>query len=219
MATNTASENQRELTEKCPPIRHARKDAVPKSYTPGLSDIQPLKDRHERPRFSNYITLPEAVRAAVQSFENEHLRSDAQRKAIWHLQRAATSKVWNSGIIFEIFHDIDTLFFQGKLKGNVYLFWFEIQVRHNSAGITIPSPGFKRHRTSKVTIALSSSVLSLPRTTARDVIYALTHEMLHAYFLVCCGDEGSREEGPDPHHGEWFRYVWSRISRILGQQY
>ncbi|KAJ9618846.1 hypothetical protein H2203_008662 [Taxawa tesnikishii (nom. ined.)] len=86
-------------------------------------------------------------------------------------------------VVFDIF---DKSMFAGKLKDMVYLEWIDSSSR--AYGKT-SAPGVEKKR---IAIQLNHSVIRQhpePNACAAHIMAALIHQMVHAYFLVCCGPQ------------------------------
>jgi len=84
---------------------------------------------------------------------------------------------------FLIFDSFDRTIFQGKLKGMVYLKWRTLS--DNSPGVT-SAPDVKDPR---ICIELNIRPYEERGADLDDLLDALIHQMIHAYFLVCCGKQ------------------------------
>lgn len=98
---------------------------------------------------------------------------------------------------FLVFDELDRKLFRSKLKGNVCLEWSSI---YDGAPGRTTQAGFKH---SRIAIELSEMLL---KTTKMGIFTALLHQMIHAYFLQCCGyqSEGLLRAGYDLDHGPEF---------------
>lgn len=92
---------------------------------------------------------------------------------------------------FLIFDSLDKALFQGKLKGMVYLKWRTLS--DNSPGVT-SAPDV---RDSRICIELNIRPYEDGDGDLEDLLGALVHQMIHAYFLVCCGRQikGTTQDG------------------------
>jgi hypothetical protein len=92
---------------------------------------------------------------------------------------------------FLIFDSFDRTMFQGKLKGMVYLKWRTLS--DNSPGVT-SAPDV---RDSRVCIELNIGPYEERGADLDDLLDALIHQMIHAYFLICCGRQtkGTTQDG------------------------
>lgn len=92
---------------------------------------------------------------------------------------------------FLIFDSFDRTMFQGRLKGMVYLKWRTLS--DNSPGVT-SAPDV---RDSRICIELNIRPYEERDADLDDLLDALVHQMIHAYFLVCCGRQtkGTTQDG------------------------
>jgi hypothetical protein len=84
---------------------------------------------------------------------------------------------------FLIFDCLDKALFQGKLKGMVYLKWRTLT--DNAPGVT-SAPDVRDPR---ICIELNMKPYEDRDCDVDDLLDALVHQMIHAYFLVCCGKQ------------------------------
>lgn len=98
---------------------------------------------------------------------------------------------------FLVFNELDRKLFRSKLKGNVCLEWSRL---YDSVPGRTTRAGLKHPR---ITIELSEK---LADTNEEGVVTALLHQMIHAYYLQCCGyqSEGLTRTGYDLAHGPEF---------------
>ncbi len=112
----------------------------------------------------------------------------------------------NWSLPYLAFDELDRKLFRSKLRGNVCLKWsmipYGIPGRTSRAGLEYP----------RITIELSDI---LPNTTKIGVLTALLHQMIHAYFLQCCGyqSEGQGRSGYGLGHDFEFLAFKDLISR------
>lgn len=108
-----------------------------------------------------------------------------------HRHKSYHDKWW---LPFMIFDELDKELFCSVLKGNVYVKWSESPpgVYAATSRADLKSP--------RITIELSKLLLENSRVT---ILATLLHQMIHAYYLQCCGykDEGVEGVGHDLHHG------------------
>lgn len=82
---------------------------------------------------------------------------------------------------FLMFNCLDKALFQNKLKDMVHLKW--VRMCGGSPGSTsVPSKEIPR-----ICIRLNRTEFEDGRATIDDMLDVLIHQMIHAYFLVCCG--------------------------------
>ncbi|OQO14441.1 hypothetical protein B0A48_01318 [Cryoendolithus antarcticus] len=92
---------------------------------------------------------------------------------------------------FRIFDLLDRTFFLHLLNGMVYLRW-RTQSDHSpgmtcTAGTVCP----------RVTIELNSTPFKKDKAQIDDLLEQMIHQMIHAYFLICCGaqDKEAKQDG------------------------
>ncbi|KAK8220147.1 hypothetical protein M8818_000563 [Zalaria obscura] len=95
--------------------------------------------------------------------------------------RAASSDIFIEDLPYVVFNIFDRAFFAQKLKDMVYLGWFNGEP--SLPGRTC-APGVKQ---SRITIQLNRAAATAERWGPADTMANLIHQMIHAYFLVCCG--------------------------------
>ncbi|KAL8717013.1 MAG: hypothetical protein Q9225_005712 [Loekoesia sp. 1 TL-2023] len=108
---------------------------------------------------------------------------------------------------FQIFDELDKEFFRSVLKGNVSLGWLELP-----SGILSRTIRAGQKRNPRIRIELSP-LLGLDGTRC-DVLAALIHQMVHAYYLQCCGyrDRGFGGKGHDLEHEQPFHALLKCVS-------
>jgi hypothetical protein len=89
---------------------------------------------------------------------------------------------------FLIFDSLDRVLFQGLLKGMVHLKWQPLS--DNAPGRT-SAPDVKDPR---ICIELNTRPFEDRAAGLDELLDALIHQMIHAYFLVCCGKQGKSTE-------------------------
>ncbi|KAL8654820.1 MAG: hypothetical protein Q9210_001278 [Variospora velana] len=101
---------------------------------------------------------------------------------------------------FQVFNELDAEFFRSALKGNVSVGWKELP-----RGVLSLTARASRKSNPRIRILLSPQLL---RSGSRlDVFGALIHQMIHAYYLQCCGfrNRGNTGEGHDLEHEQAFQ--------------
>ncbi|KAK3058989.1 hypothetical protein LTR09_000555 [Extremus antarcticus] len=89
-----------------------------------------------------------------------------------------------------IFNWLDKVLFDGKLHGSVHLEWKDLTSA--ACGRTSASnvvPGIAR-----VSIELNSLPFRESRCSTDAILDVLIHQMIHAFFLVCCGAQPTEEK-------------------------
>lgn len=136
-----------------------------------------------------------------------HLDRD-QLAALDRLQALGNLPRWGSDIAIEAFNDLEKIFFMGKLRGHVYVYW-EDRSHEDSAGWTYGAGDFAP----RITICLNSRVHMSVYYTLRDMWSTLLHEMIHAYHFLMVGREVDRaHEG----HGRCFIACMKALQYRIG---
>lgn len=109
-------------------------------------------------------------------------------------------------IPFKVFHELDKEFFRSMLSGNVSLGWSDLPKGVFSRTIRV-GPNKK----SRIRIELSSQLYW--HRSPQHILAALIHQMVHAYYLQCCGyrDPNSDGDGHDLCHERPF---WALLQCI-----
>ena len=119
--------------------------------------------------------------------------------ALWRINQAVHSKIWFPDIVFKVFADLDTMYFNRRLHGNVLLRWItgeEMDERYSHSR----NPGLQkgvrgsqsylrvgprqaetkgRILKGKSDIVLNATeLLRKPADTAKEVVQVLIHEMI-----------------------------------------
>lgn len=112
-------------------------------------------------------------------------------------------------LLVKMFNDIDTNMFHGTLRRRVCLRWVDVEtlsrIKGSNAGLvqaTTAPAGMLGPRT-HLLMRCDFNWSQWPRR--RAALATMLHEMVHCFFEICCGDEGSDEPGPDPGHGPMFQ--------------
>lgn len=119
----------------------------------------------------------------------QHL--NANRPCIVDTIDTARQAPLNKKAPFLIFDSLDRNLFQGKLNGMVFMKWRSMS--DNSPGVT-SAPGIRDRR---ICIELNTRPFEERDADLEDLLDALIHHMIHAYFLVCCGapDKKKSDDG------------------------
>ena len=89
---------------------------------------------------------------------------------------------------FLLFDCLDRNLFQGMLNGMVYLKWRPLS--DNAPGIT----SARDVKDPRICIELNTRPFTERGASLDELLDALVHQMIHAYFLVCCGKQGKSAE-------------------------
>lgn len=170
---------------------------------PDLDSVEVLKNQVAQPACSNLqLSTEEAFGRAYQAIEHY------QRTQFACLAPGQRDRYPAGKLPFMVFDQLDRELFRSVLKGNVCLIW----VTELPNGIHATTYKVDRRRYPRITIKLSTGLTEAPRV---DVLCTLMHQMMHAYFLQCCGhqaqDGGSG--GHDLCHGPEFRALLLTIGR------
>lgn len=169
---------------------------------PDLASIRVLKNAAAQPACSNlHLSTEEAFGQAYQAVEHY------QRSKFACLAPGKRSMYSTRDLPFMVFDQLDQEMFRSVLKGNVYMKW-SVKMPDGIYATTLTADPRKRPR---ITIILSRLLSDASRA---DVLCTLIHQMMHAYFLQCCGYKG-QDGGRDGHdlcHGPEFQALLSTIS-------
>lgn len=108
---------------------------------------------------------------------------------------------------FQVFNELDEEFFRSVLKGNVSLGWLDLP-----SGIFSRTIRAGQKHNPRIRIELSPFLGQ--NGTRWDVLAALIHQMVHAYYLQCCGyrDRGFSGKGHDLEHEQPFHALLKCVS-------
>ncbi|KAI4169547.1 MAG: hypothetical protein LQ343_005627 [Gyalolechia ehrenbergii] len=108
---------------------------------------------------------------------------------------------------FQVFNELDSEYFRSVLKGNVSLDWSELP-----SGIFSRTSRAGHKRNPRIRIELSPSLRYGGRL---EIFAALIHQMVHAYYLQCCGkrDQGFTGAG----HGLEHEQPFLALLKIIGE--
>ncbi|MCJ1226298.1 hypothetical protein MMC12_002948 [Toensbergia leucococca] len=120
---------------------------------------------------------------------------------------------WGPDIVVKAFHDLDKVFFQGRLEGRVTIKWKKAKFfkYDSSKGKTYGSTWSKAPRGAQIFLNADAIFLDQTSDPFKDMWGTLLHEMIHAYFDVMCGIG----EGSD-HHGEDFQRIFRALNIRTG---
>ncbi|KAI1951360.1 hypothetical protein LOZ12_002493 [Ophidiomyces ophidiicola] len=105
--------------------------------------------------------------------------------------KCPTHGVDSTCLPYQVFEALDNGLFRGVLKDQVYLTWSNLDsITH---GMT-SKPGV---RDTRITIRLSNILQN--KAFLKRILPCLIHQMIHAYFLVCCDSQA--ESGPSRSYG------------------
>lgn len=161
---------------------------------PNTTLLRQLQDKRAAPQSSaSSMELREAFGLAHEALGNDKITT------IPCLGRTSQQEVYYAklNLPFMVFDDLDTMLFRSMLRGNVYLTWANLPT-----GLYARTSRPNLHGRPRITIELN---LHLNRDRA-TVIGVLLHQMIHAYYLQCCGhkNKGVIVKGHDLRHREEF---------------
>lgn len=162
---------------------------------PDPHSILLLKDADAQPACSNlHLSTEEAFGRAFQAIEKY------QRTRFVCLAPGKRHIYPTHKLPFLVFDQLDREIFRSVLKGNVHLRWSAELPNGIYATTRKPDPG----DIPRITIFLSKFLAEAGRV---DIFCTLVHQMIHAYFLQCCGyqTQDGRGRGHDLCHGPEFR--------------
>ena len=204
----------------CPPskVLHVDPTEEPSTWIPRAdsgtpypcttSHINLLRDRQRKScTQSGQLTLEEALARFVH-FSFAPLHTKEQLDALQRLQDLK-HLTCEPDVIFKIFDDFDTVFFDGQLHGNVCLEYFETFLGGEAC------TNGADEWSNRVSILLNVLSFTLGDATLHDVITNLMHEMVHAYLRVLCephADDSSDKFG----HGYVFWVCIDALEYKLG---
>ncbi|MCJ1461956.1 hypothetical protein MMC07_000556 [Pseudocyphellaria aurata] len=169
---------------------------------PDPASIRVLKNPSAQPACSNlHLSTEEAFGQAHQAM------SKYQRSNFACLAPGKRNVYSTLELPFKVFDQLDREMFRSVLKGNVYMKWSD-KMPDGIYSTTQKAGSSKRPR---ITIILSRHLSEAPRA---DILCTLVHQMMHAYFLQCCGYKG-QDGGRDGHdlcHGPEFQALLVTIS-------
>ncbi|KAF7192627.1 hypothetical protein HII31_06033 [Pseudocercospora fuligena] len=184
-------------------------------YPVDSKELKILQDPLFGPGSKDFRPNPPQI-SPRQAFERlrTYQRPDAKSNNRWKALREAMKcekLTWD--LIIKVFDDIDACYFGGDLRRRVYLRWRPFDADEQIAiGMTMSVCPFKNRRRVSIHLRTNHKWEAVPKTTA---LGTLVHEMLHAYFLIHCGDFGSIEFGcADPSHGPIFMAAARMLERL-----
>lgn len=155
------------------------------------------------------------------------IQNDAQRSltrrelaALRRLRTLGSLECWRPDILMKIILDIDSLFFNGRLRNNIAVRWCIEPHKLAVAYCHAPISPYKRPW-----VGLNVPHIIAPDRTANDCLMVMMHELCHAILRVFC--DSVTEQGvatvdrspfnPDRGHGVSFELVMGSVQARLGQ--
>lgn len=198
----------RPINDKLPKLVPARSSWLDGKSKPGPTkrDFDILQSTTASPASRSPGIKPEEAFALAEKALKGHYRTRIAcltRKSS-HLAPVART------LPFQVFNELDQEFFRSMLKGNVSLGWSNLPLGVFSHTIRAGGDGNPRIR-----IELSPELHSFGGRQA--ILATLVHQMVHAYFLQCCGhrDRGSGGNGYDLGHEQPFRALLKCVGEHL----
>lgn len=180
-------------------------------YPVSSKELSILQNPMVGPEHKHYRKNPPKI-SHQQAYERlcTYQRADARSRNRWKaLHEAMKCEKLTWDLIIKVFDDLDACYFNGDLRRRVHVRWKPFRGKEQVAmGMTEPVNLYHN----RVTIYLRTNYKweALPKTTA---LGTLVHEMLHAYFLIHCGD--TKESGcVDPVHGPIFTAAARMLERL-----
>ena len=176
----------------------------PQKSGPSLEERENLKERSARPANQHsYLKREEAFGLAEQALE------DYRRTDIYCLH-CRMSSAEKQSLPFRIFNDLDKELFRSVLRGNVSLCW-----AHLSRGYLSETRPAGIENDPRIQILLSHQLHEEARPVT--IIVSLLHQMIHAYYLQCCGslDYEFSGTGHDLGHGYEFYALMRSMEKKL----
>ena len=174
---------------------------------PSKGDFQNLKNTTISPAGrSDNLSLEEAYALAEQELKGR-VRSNfvCITSAPRRMKTALKMK-----LPFQVFNELDRECFCSKLQGNVSLAWSDLPSGMLSQTTRIGQNGARRTR-----IQLSPTLYEYG--SRHDILAALIHQMVHAYYLQRCGyrDRGFSGTGHDLEHDQSFAGLLKLVGEYL----
>lgn len=166
----------------------------PDHPAPSFALLRQLQDKGAAPQSSpSCMELGEAFGLAHEALGNDKITAvPCLGKASW--QEVYYAKL---DLPFMVFDDLDRKLFRSMLRGNVYLTWASLPTGSHARTSRPNLNGRPR-----ITIELNWQL----RRNRAATLGVLLHQMIHAYYLQCCGhkNKGVIGRGHDLRHKEEF---------------
>lgn len=179
----------------------------PRVQHPSLESINVLKSRTAKPAHpSPGIGTQEAYGLAFKALQGY------SRRNIICLDPSKACLYSRKKLPFMVFDQLDKELFRSVLTGNVYLIWSR-KLSPYCKGITFRQG---HHGHPRIAIRLAESLLN--QAGRKEIIAILIHQMIHAYFLQCCGFRNKALQasgsGYDLEHGFEFQALFRSIKQV-----
>lgn len=195
--------NQKMSKSKPTPATSSWLDGSCKSG-PSRKDFRNLQSTTISPATRSLDLKPEQAFALV----NQALKGHRRTKLLCLKSNLTNQehRIFTQTMPFQVFNELDKEFFRSTLSGNISLGWSDLPDGIFSRTVHAGQNGNPRIR-----IELSTQ-LSWHRAP-KHILAALIHQMVHAYYLQCCGyrDRSSRGDGHDLSHERSF---WALLGCI-----
>ncbi|KAL8688228.1 MAG: hypothetical protein Q9218_005808 [Villophora microphyllina] len=148
---------------------------------------------------------PEEAFTLVEQALNGHRRTKVA--CLGMLKRTTVDGTMLKRLIpFQVLNELDKEFFRSTLKGNISLGWSDLP-----AGVFSRTVHAGQYGNPRIRIELSPELYW--HRGPHHIVAALIHQMVHAYYLQCCGyrDRSSSGSGHDLSHEEPF---WALLNCI-----
>ena len=122
----------------------------------------------------------------------------------------------NDELPFMVFNQLDEELFRSVLRGNVYLAWSS-RLSYYRKAITFKQGKNQNPKNPRITIKLSTRLRD--EGDRMEVVATLIHQMIHAYYLQCCGfqDNDVQKPGYNLGHGFEFQGLLDVIAKSVGK--
>ncbi|KAF2851471.1 hypothetical protein T440DRAFT_528720 [Plenodomus tracheiphilus IPT5] len=155
------------------------------------------------------------------AFIIEHLATTKAADALRAIRKRAAD-LESAGLLqdipYRIFNKLDEVLFAGHLRNAVYLGISNLGL--DISGTTFTHGWGPDREIKRISIIINSNTLEYGK--ARDIVAALIHHMIHAYFLVACGPQIEDEVpygrlGHDVHFGKILLAI-KKLSATHGEE-
>lgn len=156
---------------------------------PTKDDLSILRDGRIKPAKKPLrVEEPVAAKMVLEALD----RSSYKRNHVVAFD-SRTQYLYNARELpWQVFDELDRELFLGMLKGNVYLAWSDLP-RDYPGMTTRPGENSSGLRGPRITIELAEGLLK--HGTSAHILAILLHQMIHAYFLQCCGHRNKAASG------------------------
>lgn len=171
---------------------------------PSDNDVRNLRSTTASPKTRSLDLKLEEAFALVDQALKGHRRTIIACSKDWKPKKPKDRTLIRT-IPFQVFHELDKEFFRSMLSGNVSLGWSKLP-----DGVFSRTIRAGQNSNPRIRIELSSQ-LSWHRAP-QHILAALVHQMVHAYYLQCCGySDPNADGGHDLCHERPF---WSLLQCI-----